>query len=816
MAEQVLQIVINATDNASRTLSSVGGAVSGFGAAVTTGLVAAGAAGVAAAAGIGAAAVGAASDFQDATSAIVAGTGATGGNLASMERIVRNLAGTTGGLNQTFGDLGAVVAEVNTRTGAVGPELETLSGQILNISRLTGSDAVGNVQSLTRVFGDWAVASEDQSAVLDTLFGATQTFGIGMDAVSRNVVQFGAPLRQMGFSLEESIALFGKWEKEGVNAELAIGSLRIAAGNFARDGVPLREGLTDTMDAIRGTTDESEALAIAMDVFGARAGPDMAAAIREGRFELEGAIAALSGTEGALADASARAVTSGERWQMFKNQLRAAIVPAGDVVLNLAERIFPMLEKNVIPIVNSVVGAFSGFFSSLDSGASAAESFRENFIVGLGESLGVSDERIGQLTTAFDSFVSTITGTVIPAITEFVGRVWEFAEPLVTAIADFVSWKDVLIALGIAVAAVVIPAIVSIVSSMLPIIAIGAAIIGAVALLRTAWETNFLGIRDVVANVISFVRGFIENGIAAVSAFWTANGDQILATAARVWSNVQTAVAGAIEFVRGVISGFVSAVNAFWAAHGEQIMNVIRGAWEFIQERIAVGVANIRDVVDAFRAAFEGDWRTFGEKLREIWDRSWNFMVETLSNIGETIATAVSTLIENVKNKFQTTDWGAVGRSIIDGIANGLTAAVGVIADAAASAASAALDAAKGFLGIDSPSKEFFKLGEFSGDGLAGGIVAQTGAIRGAVVDAISPAVDTARGLLTGIAAPDLVAGFPGANLSPAGFGLDGVALGENGPRTVINNSFTLNTATAAPQSDVVADFDLMRSWAEF
>lgn len=56
----------------------------------------------------------------------------------------------------------------------------------------------------------------------------------------------------MGFSLEESAAMLGKWEKEGVNTELVIGSLRIAAGKFAKDNIPLRQGLLDTMAAIKG------------------------------------------------------------------------------------------------------------------------------------------------------------------------------------------------------------------------------------------------------------------------------------------------------------------------------------------------------------------------------------------------------------------------------------------------------------------------------------------------------------------------------------------------------------------------------------
>ncbi len=288
----------------------------------------------AALAAIGGAAVGAAMaagkmalEFQDATNAIITGTGASGEALTDMQNVTRNLMGTTAGLNTTYGTLGAVVAEANTRLGITGSTLETFAGQVMNYSRLTGTDAVTATQLITRVMGDWSVPIEKSSGLMDMLFGASQAFGVNVDSLATKVVQFGAPLRQMGFSLNETIAMFGKWEKEGVNAELVIGSLRQAAGNFARENIPLRQGLLDTMRAIKGASSESEALNIAMKIFGAEAGPDMAAAIREGRFELDSAVLALQNTSGGLADATDRSLTMGDQFTTLTNNILTQVQP---------------------------------------------------------------------------------------------------------------------------------------------------------------------------------------------------------------------------------------------------------------------------------------------------------------------------------------------------------------------------------------------------------------------------------------------------------------------------------------------------------
>lgn len=67
----------------------------------------------------------------------------------------------------------------------------------------------------------------------------------------------------------------------------------------------------------------------------------------------------------------------------------------------------------------------------------------------------------------------------------------------------------------------------------------------------------------------------------------------------------------------------------------------------------------------------------------------------------------IPSIISQIKNAFTSVDWGSVGHNIIKGIASGLSSAAGAIVDAAKSAASKALESAKDFLGIHSPSRVF-------------------------------------------------------------------------------------------------------------
>jgi phage-related minor tail protein len=630
MANLNIAIKIAAQDAASGPIGQIRNALgglsdsarSGFAGLQTvlmTGLVSAAAVGGAALLGIGAAAFSVQGDVRQATNAIIVGTGASGEALDEMRQSVINLAGSTSGLGHEMGTIGGVMAELNTRTGVTGDQLETTTGQFLEFTRLAGGDGVRNVQLVTRVMGDWGVENEHTGQTLDMLFGASQAFGVGVDRIAQQVVQFGAPLRQMGFSLEESIALFGKWEKEGVNAELAVGSLRIAAGKFARDNIPLQDGLRDTMDAIKGATDESEALAIAMDVFGARAGPDMAAAIREGRFELDEAIEALRATEGGLADAAERTVDFRDRFTVMMTQARLSLLPLGDSLAGIAENFMPrlseVLETRIVPAIGLAVGAVATFFDAIGDGLSFVEALWDTL-----EYLGLTYDGLWDTLIRVDTAFRAFFGGLDDGLS-FVEALWDALEVLgltsdglwstlitldtairsvidtvVPAIAEFVSWKDVLIVAGIVVASVVIPALAAIVTAALPVIAVAVALIAGVALLRNAWENDWGGMRTALINawenhiqpaLAALQRWVVDEVIPAVQNLYRRWVDEW-------WPQISTALINAWETISEIFGNLKrwvtddlipTVVNLYetWSERWSQIETALNNSWTVIE-----------------------------------------------------------------------------------------------------------------------------------------------------------------------------------------------------------------------------------------
>ena len=126
------------------------------------------------------------------------------------------------------------IAGLNSRLGLTGPPLQQLSRQMLELSRITETDLGSNVETLTRLFGDWSISADQQSATMDKLFLASQKTGVGFDQVASTVTQHGTTLRASASTSTESVTLLSKWGKEGVNTEAVLGAMKKAFGSFLR------------------------------------------------------------------------------------------------------------------------------------------------------------------------------------------------------------------------------------------------------------------------------------------------------------------------------------------------------------------------------------------------------------------------------------------------------------------------------------------------------------------------------------------------------------------------------------------------------
>lgn len=280
-------------------------------------------------------------NFDDALDQIRIDTGATGETLNTLQK---DFEAVYSNVPSGIDNVSTAIAGLNTRLGLTGKPLQSMATQMLNLARLTKTDVSTVIQSATRMFQDAGIAQEDYADALDYTFRVSQQTGIGIDRLQQLMTQFGGPLRQMGFDWQESAAMLGKFEKEGVNTELVVGSLRIALGKMAKEGIKdPPKALAEITKRIKEAGTAGEANAIAIEAFGAKAGPDMAAAIREGRLDFDALLNSLKNGKETINGAAKATDGFAEKFQTLKNKLSLALKPLADGLLGALEDLIPSI-----------------------------------------------------------------------------------------------------------------------------------------------------------------------------------------------------------------------------------------------------------------------------------------------------------------------------------------------------------------------------------------------------------------------------------------------------------------------------------------
>jgi hypothetical protein len=277
-------------------------------------------------------------------------TGATGKQFDALKKSATNVFSDVSG---SFAQVGGVIGELNTRLGLTGEALEGVAKTTLDLSALTGTDAVASVNQLSQTINDWGLSSGNATEIMDQLFRATQASGIGYDQLNSTLIKSGSTLRQLGFEFEDAVALIAVMEKNGVNANEVFAGLKRNLANTAKEGEPLAGAFLRVSNEIKNATTETEALNIATKAFGSRSAVELTDAIRAGRLEYGQMLATIKTGKDTIASARADTRTLSDTFGELRNKLTAAVTPA---LSTLGESLI-VANNTLAGLPTTVVGA---------------------------------------------------------------------------------------------------------------------------------------------------------------------------------------------------------------------------------------------------------------------------------------------------------------------------------------------------------------------------------------------------------------------------------------------------------------------------
>ncbi len=333
---------------------------------------------------IGAAVKDAYLEYDEGIDNVIKATGATGEAADNLKESYKEVSKS---VVADYGSLGDTLGEVNTRFGFTGESLEECTTQFMKFADITGSDAKTAVQLVSRAMGDAGIEAKDYSSLLDSLALAAQASGISVDSLTEYLTKYGAPMRALGMEAKDSIAIFSGWEKAGVNTEIAFSGMKNAIANWAKNGKDARVEFKQTLEDIAACPDIASATTQAIEIFGKKAGPDLADAIHGGRFEYEEFFNLLESSTGTV-EATYEETQSGiDKVKLAFQNVRTEFA---DIVAGFIDEHKPEIEsfikagmdglKRLMDLFFQIGKRLDKFTGWLQSGGKSAELFKSSVI----------------------------------------------------------------------------------------------------------------------------------------------------------------------------------------------------------------------------------------------------------------------------------------------------------------------------------------------------------------------------------------------------------------------------------------------------
>jgi TP901 family phage tail tape measure protein len=624
---------------------------------------------VGAAAGAGVALFKLGSDFDKTYKGIQKQTGATGKDLDALKGSFKNVATQTGA---SFEDISSAVSSVSQRTGATGKDLEALSLQMLRLSSITGTDLNANIEKATGLFNGWKIETADMPKYLDKLYTASSKSGIGVDALMAAAEKSGPIMRQFNFSFDESIALLATFDKAGLNTTTATAALNAALKNqqkmIERQGKAVdtagkqiekfqalqdkkpspenkknledaiknyeemndafkhmqdqspAEFLAETVESIKNTGDAAAANQEAISVFGGKAGPQLAEAIRAGTISMDELVEALGDSEGALKSTAGETATFSGKMAKFKNQMKVAFEPVAmglfDAITGALMFVTPYLSK-FATLVGTVIGVVLKCKPLMIA-------------------LGVA---IGGLAAAW------VTITVATKLYNL-------------ALAAYAVIQKV--AQGAALAFKLVMIGVNLVMAMNPFVLVVIAIVALVAAFVLLW-TKCEGFRN-------FMKGMfdvLKSGVMAVKDAFVSAFDWIMGAIGKVWDWIKDNWPLVVGMLGGPIGLAIAAIVKYW----DDIWEVLEKVIGWFTELPGKIVAALGDLGTMLLSWITTAWDTVSggignaaAKVIDWFQETPGKLLEQLGDLGEKLLTWVSSawtkVYANIGNAARkVTDW---------------------------------------------------------------------------------------------------------------------------------------------------------------
>ena len=232
------------------------------------------------------------------------------------------------------------------------------------------------------------------------------------------------------------------------------------------------------------------------------------------------------------------------------------------------------------------------------------------------------------------------------------------------------------------------------------------------------------------------IQGFVDMVTAEIPKLIPLGLDLLMTLLDVILANVPVLIDGAISIVVTLAQGITDNVDQLLSKILDVIFMVVQKIIDNLPLILQTGlqlllaltqgiVNNIDKIIDGILNVLLQLRDFIAENLPMIIDMGIKIIIALAQGLVKAIPKIIESIpkiISAIFDAFTKIDWGSIGKSIIDGLVKGLSAAKDLVVNTLKNIAKGAIDAFKKFFGINSPSKVFMGFGENIDEGLAIGV----------------------------------------------------------------------------------------------
>lgn len=508
----------------------------------------------------------------------------------------------------------------------------------------------------------------------------------------------------------------------------------------------------------------------------------------EGTAILESIFSLLAGVSGVLSAALGAVLTVVKAVAPAFTQIVNAITPVLPVIANLisqlASGLAPVIASvaeviasvltaaldAILPILPPLVDAFLTLVKAVSPLIPILGDVLSSVITALAPLLLTLAETIGTIATALAPLITQLVEGLAPifeSIAPLVSRLVEALTPLITALVEallpilppivdaFLAVQEALIPLTepiIALVEALAPLVVLIVEAIAPVIEFAAELIKwltltavvpviekIIGILTKVIET----ITEVITAVVDFVTDFKSN--------FSDLRDNVVRTVTDLWTKVSDFFERLWTDVTGWVRQLWEDVTGFFTDLAGSVVRTVSGLWTSVVQFFRNLKTDVTTQLGLFVVSAVQKFNDARDRVISVVSTLATNVVRYFRELPGRISSGLGNLGNTLYN---------AGRDLLNGLKNGVLSVAQNLINSVRNTVSDAVQAAKNFLGIRSPSRLFHEIGTDTGQGLINGIDSMmskvaassralassaTVAFRSPVTSAMAAATDASR-----------------------------------------------------------------------